>query len=64
MILRRNDNDLHKENMNMVLYERNLNKKVGKKVDKKVGKKVDNPGLPGASFIHEPEKVFSKPPEP
>ncbi len=48
MILRRDDNDLHKENMNMVLYERNLNKKVDKKVDKKVGIKVDNPGLPGA----------------
>ncbi len=56
MILKRDDNDSHKENMNMVLYERNLNKKVDRK--------VDNPGLPGASFIHEPEKVFSKPPEP
>gem|GEM_PF-5205251 len=41
----------------MVLYERNLNKKVGIKG----GIKVDNPGLPGASFIHEPEKVFFKP---
>ncbi len=57
MILRRDNNDLHKENMSMVLYERNLNKKVGIKG----GIKVDNPGLPGASFIHEPEKVFFKP---